>query len=70
MLLKAFTGLGNDSSLLIAGSGVPEYEKRLQSLAADRVHLLGYLNAEDLFQKIDVLIVPSLWHEPFGRVII
>jgi glycosyltransferase involved in cell wall biosynthesis len=31
---------------------------------------LGYTKPEDFFRRIDVLVVPSLWHEPFGRVVI
>lgn len=30
----------------------------------------GQINPKILFDKIDVLVVPSLWQEPFGRVVI
>jgi glycosyltransferase involved in cell wall biosynthesis len=31
---------------------------------------LGYVESTSFFEMIDVLIVPSLWNEPFGRVVL
>lgn len=34
------------------------------------IKFLGFIKPEKIFDEYDVLIVPSLWHEPFGRVVI
>ncbi|MEG3656114.1 glycosyltransferase family 4 protein [Arenibacter palladensis] len=57
--------------LFIAGRIDLNYETYLRSfLPHDRIVFLGYTNPEDFFNKIDVLVVPSIWEEPFGRVVI
>lgn len=57
--------------LRVAGKGAPEYEERLRTeLAGPGVRFLGFTRAEDFYREIDVLVVPSLWHEPFGMVVI
>ena len=33
------------------------------------VHFLGFVKPEEFFPKIDVLVVPSLWHDPLPRTI-
>jgi glycosyltransferase involved in cell wall biosynthesis len=33
------------------------------------VAFLGYVAADSFFEGIDALVVPSVWHEPSGRVI-
>jgi len=34
------------------------------------VNYLGYVKPEVFFSKVDVLVVPSLWQEPLGRIVI
>lgn len=34
------------------------------------IKFLGFINPQDVLQEIDAVIVPSRWHEPFGRVVI
>jgi glycosyltransferase involved in cell wall biosynthesis len=60
----------DSSSLYIAGQGLPGYEQKLRRQAPPRTTFLGTIPPKNLFEKIDVLVVPSLWHEPFGRVAI
>ncbi|MFQ3544385.1 glycosyltransferase family 4 protein [Halobacillus rhizosphaerae] len=36
----------------------------------ENIKFLGYVNPVDILPEIDILIVPSLWEEPFGRVVI
>jgi glycogen synthase len=64
--------------LSIVGSGSPEYEQLLRGLV-DRAGLSQfvtfspYVPAEEmpgLFQKFDVLLVPSIWQEPFSRIVL
>lgn len=54
--------------LVVAGRGDPVLEEQI--LKSDFVDYIGYIEPEVFFSKIDYLIVPSLWHEPMGRVII
>lgn len=58
-------------SLTVAGTGRGEYEKLLQErYPLQNVDYLGYVRPETFFRSIDVLIVPSLWQEPMGRVVV
>jgi glycosyltransferase involved in cell wall biosynthesis len=35
-----------------------------------RVRFLGHVKPQEFFSEIDVLVVPSLWNEPMGRVVV
>lgn len=74
ILLKAFNNIKkNNIRLMIAGNGdlkaiVEEYEK-----IDSRIEYLGFLNEsekEKILKESDILIAPSLWEEPFGRIVI
>ena len=57
----------------IAGSGDDDYVDELRSLAKKSKLICtfeGNIPANQLLDNIDVLIVPSKWNEPFGRVVI
>jgi glycosyltransferase involved in cell wall biosynthesis len=57
--------------LVVAGDG-PELE-HARAIAPDGVRFLGAVEAAqvvNLLQRARALVVPSLWYEPFGRVII
>lgn len=71
-LIKQFIGSGVDGSLRIAGKGKADDVAYLKMLAKgdDRVIFEGYLNSQDFYPTIDVLVVPSLWDEPLGMVAI
>jgi glycosyltransferase involved in cell wall biosynthesis len=68
----------NDIQLHIVGSGDEEYEKHLRCLVAkfgleSYVSFLGRVAYEEmpsLFQKFDLLVLPSVWPEPFARVVL
>jgi glycosyltransferase involved in cell wall biosynthesis len=65
-------------SLAIAGSGSTDYQNYLRLMVTqagmtDYVSFLGpvpYAEMPRLLQKFDVLLVPSIWPEPFARVIL
>lgn len=59
-------------SLDIAGRGITaEYERGLRLKHESRsVRFRGYTTPEDFFSRIDVLVVPSLLRESFGRGVI
>ncbi|NKF21893.1 glycosyltransferase family 4 protein [Solimonas marina] len=58
------------SRLLIAGSGNPEYVSHLKNSPPANVEFLGRKSPTDFFSMIDILIVPSTWAEPLGRVVL
>jgi glycosyltransferase involved in cell wall biosynthesis len=65
-------------SLALIGAGAPEYETILRNLATrlgvgEHVTFWGRVPREevpDLMRQFDVLLVPSVWQEPFGRVVL
>jgi glycosyltransferase involved in cell wall biosynthesis len=67
-----------DIKLSLAGSGSAEYESYLHNLVNqaklnDYVSFLGWVPPEEmpeLLRKFDVLLVPSIWPEPFARVVL
>src|SRR5690554_1736390 len=72
VLIQAFKSIKNsDYELVIAGSGTSQYVSYLKALATNaRIRFLGQVENESFFPQIDLLVVPSLWGEPFGRVVI
>ena len=72
-LVAAFKALGKSDAvkLVVAGSGDAEYVTRLkEDLAGNPAEFLGWMKQEEFFKMIDCLVIPSLWHEPFGRVVL
>jgi glycosyltransferase involved in cell wall biosynthesis len=69
-LISSFRTLPSDTRLRIAGKGAPVYEDHLKALASDnRIEFLGFQDPDVFLSSIDVLVVPSEWPEPLGRVI-
>jgi glycosyltransferase involved in cell wall biosynthesis len=61
--------------LLIAGDGAPHYKNRLHALGKSgtqdgAIEFLGQSDADEFFERIDILCVPSLWEEPLSRAVI
>lgn len=65
-------------NLSIAGSGSVEYENRLHQLVqqsglTNHVTFLGWMPPAEipaLLRKFDVLVLPSVWPEPFSRAVL
>ena len=58
-------------TFLVAGSGNENYVNYLKkTFNSKNIEFLGKTNSDEFYNKIDVLIVPSLWQEPFGRVVV
>jgi glycosyltransferase involved in cell wall biosynthesis len=72
LLLRALKGLPVGSYVAkLAGTGSPDYEARLRSLARGlAIAFLGWVPREEFYEQIDVLVVPSLYCEPQGMVLI
>jgi glycosyltransferase involved in cell wall biosynthesis len=72
LLLEALRRLPPGSYVAkVAGSGSHDYEaylrERAQGLA---VEFMGWVTREEFYRQIDLLVVPSLYHEPQGMVLI
>jgi glycosyltransferase involved in cell wall biosynthesis len=70
-LLDAWKNVTNpNATLSIAGKGSSEYEAELTAKLPSNARFLGWVDGNEYLQNIDFLIVPSVWHEPFGRIVI
>lgn len=71
-LIDAFRAAGRAGAVLrVAGSGDASDERELRRSAEGlAVEFLGPTPAAEFLRTIDVLVVPSLWHEPMGRVVV
>ena len=61
----------SNAELFIAGKG--ELEAFVSEYVNDNIHYLGFLSEtkmNELLHKMDLLVCPSLWEEPFGRVVL
>ncbi len=71
MLIRAFNKLDDKARLIIVGDG-PERDK-LEELAGEDVEFLGKIEHDaihSVYQRSDVIVVPSLWPEPLSRVLL
>lgn len=59
--------LNFDFSITLAGTG--PLEKKLKE-QYPKHKFIGKVKQREFFEKIDLLVVPSQWDEPFGRIII
>lgn len=71
LLLKTYiNNFFPGTELLVAGVGDTKYVDNLKlSVAGHAVRFLGRVKPADFYQLVDVVIVPSLWNEPLGTVI-
>jgi glycosyltransferase involved in cell wall biosynthesis len=72
-LARAAARLGEQAPFhyLIAGDGPSEYAENISAIIPEgRARFLGWADPASFYPEIDVLVVPSLWSEPFGRVCI
>lgn len=69
-LLKVFKD-NRIADLHVFGRGITsEYENYLkEKYKSEKIIFYGFKKTEKAFNMIDVLIVPSLWHDPLPRVI-
>jgi len=84
VLLDAFCALhqnlpqnphhGLPARLLMAGRGHPDFvaamQAKAEAKAPGRVEWLGHVAPETVFARSEVILVPSLWHEPQSRVLV
>lgn len=74
ILLDAFKSIKNKNiELIIAGEGSLDIEVSRIVRTDERITYIGFLDEKELNNKlkeIDIAIIPSIWDEPFGRVVI
>jgi glycosyltransferase involved in cell wall biosynthesis len=72
VLLKAYHKIKKPNyRLFVAGSGKKDYEEYLKSkYKDDSIVFMGRVDPKDFFEKVDVTIVPSIWYEPLGMVVV
>lgn len=73
ILLDTFSKLNKNKNwkLLIAGKGNENYINNLKTIYGNyNIEFIGVVNSSFFYSKIDILVVPSLWNEPFGRVVV
>ena len=72
-MISAFNKLEEKAELYIAGKGSLSKYVEEECSKNKRIHFVGFLNelqVDELLKKCDVLICPSQWQEPFGRVVL
>jgi glycosyltransferase involved in cell wall biosynthesis len=58
-----------DIRFVIAGSGDDDYTDELKAqFPSSNTTFCGWIHADEFYAGIDVVVVPSIWREPFGRV--
>jgi len=60
----------SQASLAVAGRGGELYTEKLKGMFSADVRFEGWVDSARFIATIDFLIVPSVWNEPFGRIII
>tara|TARA_R110002050_G_scaffold122577_1_gene241172 strand:+ start:3709 stop:4875 length:1167 start_codon:yes stop_codon:yes gene_type:complete len=72
LLFESFSKIKNQPwKLIIAGTIEEKYLNYLKTINnSNQIEFLGYTKNDLFFNKIDVLVAPSIWNEPFGRVVI
>ena len=58
------------ASLRIAGTGAPDYTAALHARAAGAagISFVGHAAPPEFFPTLDLLVIPSVWEDPFPRV--
>ncbi|MFV9510457.1 glycosyltransferase family 4 protein [Tepidibacillus sp. LV47] len=71
LLLKEFEHITN-AELYLAGRIIdPIIKVNIEkNFYKGNIHFIGYVDPKDVLPEMDILIAPSLWHEPFGRILI
>lgn len=72
-LLQAFNSLSEkgDARLILAGRGRDRDVAKFKSLCTgSAVEFTGFIPPEDVYRQVDVMIIPSRWHEPQSRILV
>ena len=71
VLVRSFMDAGlPETELWIAGDGKKSYEMHLHNaFKSTSIHFMGRTLPKDFFSQIDVVVVPSLWHDNLPSVV-
>ncbi len=62
---------GIDVKFIVAGGNFEELKEKHHFLEArNQISYMGQVNPDDFYNNVDVVIISSLWHEPFPRVLV
>jgi len=69
LLINNFQDI-KDANLFIFGNGITiDYQNKLiRKYKSSRIRFFGFVDIHKVLPNIDVVIIPSLWNEPFSRV--
>lgn len=70
LLFKELAGFGDTIVLQVAGRGDTDLVDHLAVSHGVRTTRLGFVTPGVFYQNVDVLVVPSLWQEPLGVVVL
>lgn len=71
ILVKAFTQTKLKATLTIAGMASDQpFLKELESYKKedDRINIVGFMNSQEFYQQVDVVVIPSVWPDTFPTV--
>ena len=56
--------------MMIAGRVSEEEQRRLRALAPEaRIEFMGFVVPDDFYRQVDVVVAPSIWHDPGPLVV-
>jgi len=70
-LMRALARLPRDRiRMMIAGRVSDEEQRRLRTFAPDaRIEFMGFVSPDDFYRQVDVVVAPSIWHDPGPLVV-
>jgi glycosyltransferase involved in cell wall biosynthesis len=71
-LLEVFTANARPGdTLVVAGKGEPGFVEALKArFSSPSVTFIGHVDPAVFYEQVDVVVIPSLWNEAFGRTAI
>ncbi|WP_375397603.1 glycosyltransferase [uncultured Sphingomonas sp.] len=60
--------VGDRARVVVAGSGAEPLVATLRALFPPGTTFLGWTDPADFYRQVDLVVVPSAWDEPYGRV--
>jgi glycosyltransferase involved in cell wall biosynthesis len=71
LLASAYAEIRGSHALLIAGRGDADFERQLRgNIERLGAEFTGWMDQREFYSRVDVVLVPSLWREPFGRTVV
>ncbi|MFP4001935.1 MAG: glycosyltransferase family 4 protein [Thermoplasmata archaeon] len=73
LLIKAFDNIDSEAELIIVGDGPERDDLRDLANGNKNIRFLGKVDHENIsaiYDRSDVIVVPSLWPEPLSRVLL